>query len=332
MLGNNPEDKILETLKMRMMEIREAIGEEGEDYFDDFTDSRFTEKVPQIVELLRENILKIKDIIEAEHTDYEELYRLKQILEEYNEKLTDSLRISRKQNESLNIKIATMNQKRRDFETKERELDLLIREIQQNSNEMKKNLQNLEKENFELTQKNAEIVQENLEISEENHDQQKRIREMEDDYFNLNEKYLKLQKDYERKEEEYNAIYERVKMIEERVDENDTDYSKIEDENLLLGEALISIEKALTNFKLSMKSFFKMAKNDLPKKSIYKIFYALVENPSLRVKDFKELTHITIPTVYSDIKILEKMGLLSVKREKGVRYQSYMVSLVLNEE
>jgi chromosome segregation ATPase len=332
MLSNNREDKILETLKMRMMEIRDAIGDDDEDDYYASSNSTSMGQVPQIIELLRENILNMKDIIESDHTDYEELYRLKQILEEYNEKLTDSLRISRKQNESLNIKIATMNQKRRDFETKERELDLLIREIQQNSNEMKKKLQNFEKENFELTQKNAEIVQENLEISEENHDQQKRIREMEDDYFNLNEKYLKLQNDYEKKEAEYNSIYERVKMIEERVDENDTDYSQIEDENLLLGEALLSIEKSLMNFKLSMKSFFQMAKNDLPKKSIYKIFYALVENQSLRVKDFKELTKITIPTVYSDIKVLEKMGLLSVKREKGVRYQSYMVSLVLNEE
>ncbi|MHA1728470.1 MAG: hypothetical protein ACTSWY_07030 [Promethearchaeota archaeon] len=329
--------KVLIALKQRMSEIKnnieegESLNESGENYYSN-PNSGYEANTSQVVELLRENIINIKEKIETEHEDYEELYQLKQILEEYNEKLTDSLRISRKQNESLNIKIATMNQKKHDFESKEREMNLIVRELQQNINELKKKIQGLEKDNFELTQKNAEITQENLEVSGDNHEFQKRVAELEDEYFNINEKNLKLQKEYDKKEDEYNKLYDRVKSIEEHVDENDGDYSKIEEENMILGEALLGIEKNMNSYKLSMKQFFQFVKKDLPKKSIYKVLFALIENSSLRVKDFNELINITTSTVYSDIKILENMGIVNVKRGDTKRYSSYLVSLTTNEE
>ncbi|MCP4763701.1 MAG: hypothetical protein GY870_18160 [archaeon] len=331
------EERLVSLLKRRMLEIRKEIGGSEfseEDYNNDNYSNGYVEHTPEVLELLKENLFKIKEEIENEHTEFEELYRLKQILEEYNEKLTDSLRISRKQNESLNIKISQMNQQKRDIESKEREMDLLVRELQQNSNEKDSKLSDIEKENFLLTQKNSELTQENLEISSENHELQKRLEESEDEFFSLNEKNLKLNQDLEKKEEEYNALYDRVKIIEERIDEREGDdvLSTLEEENMILGEGLVAIEKNLLDFKGSVQKFFLFVKGDLPKKSIYKVFFALVDNPVLRIKDIKPITNITIPTIYSDIKILEKMGLLHVKRDSGKRYSEYIVSLIANEE
>ncbi|MHA1648525.1 MAG: hypothetical protein ACTSVL_13245 [Promethearchaeota archaeon] len=283
-------------------------------------------------EFMLNYIETIKKQIEENHEEYEQLFHLKSILEQNIEKLSDSLNVARKQIERQNIKLSSMSKAKSDFENREKEYELNIRDYQSQIREFKKNFQELESRISEITTKNSELAQEVAELTTDNANLQHEKDQLEKDYFNLNEKTIGLEQALTTKQEEYNRIYDRIQALESQIDTNDDNTDNLLQENLDLGEGIIEMEKSMKYMRDAIYKFMDFIRPDLPHKSIFKILFCLIENKRVKVKEFQTLTNITVQKSYSDIKELEKLGMVFIDRQNAKNYMNYVVSLSLGED
>lgn len=283
-------------------------------------------------EFILDYINQIKAQIETSHEEYEQLYRLKSILEQNVEKLSDSLNVARKQIERQNIKLSTMSKAKIDFEAKEKEFELNIRDYQSQMRDLKKLNQEIEIKINEVTSKNSELAQELSEINTEYAEIQREKDQLEKDYFNLNEKLIGVEQALEAKQNEYDRIYDRINIIEKQVQSNEDNTDDLLQENLDLGEGIIEMEKSLRYMREAIFKFMDFIRPDLPPKSLYKILFCLIENKRVKVSEFETLTNITTKTAYSDLKELEKVGMVIIDRQSARNYTNYIVSLSLGED
>ena len=277
-------------------------------------------------------IEQIKSQIEENHEEFEQLFRIKSILEQNIEKLSDSLNVARKQIERQNIKLSSMSKARSDMENREREMELTVRDYQSQLREMKKTTQELESRITEVTQKNSSLAQEVSELTTDNALLHQGKDNMEKDYFNLNEKLLGVEQALEAKTDEFDRISSRIQSVEMQVVSNESSADDLLQENIDLGQGILEMEKSLTYMREAMFKFMDFIRPDLPAKSLYKILFCLIENKRVKVREFKTLTNITTKTSYSDIKELEKLGLVYIDRQNAKSYVDYVVSLALGEE
>ncbi len=326
-------DEDTDALYSRIQNIRSMIGQyEG----DDSSTTVKIENGAQDTEEYREFVLQyidtIKNQIEENHEEYEQLHRLKSILEQNVQKLSDSLNVARKQIERQNIKLSSMSKARSDFESKEKEFELTIRDYQSQMREIKKNSIELDSRIVEVTTKNSELAQEISELMTDNATFQREKDQMDKDYFNLTEKLMGTEQALEAKQAEYDRIYDRINTIENQVNSNENSADDLLQENIALGEGIIEMEKTINFLKEGLFKFMEFIRPDLPPRSLFKILYCLIENKKVKVKEFKTLTNITTKTAYADIKQLEKLGMVYINRQSARSYNDYTVSLVLGEE
>ncbi|UYP44404.1 Chromosome partition protein Smc [Candidatus Lokiarchaeum ossiferum] len=326
-------DEDTDALYRRIQNIKSMLSEENSEYSDG---SINLDEPVQDTDEYREFVLQyidtIKDQIEENHEEYEQLYRLKAILEQNVQKLSDSLNVARKQIERQNIKLSSMSKAKNDFENKEKEFELTIRDYQSQMRELKKNSIEIDSKIAEVTTKNSELAQEISELMTDNAAFQREKDQMDKEIFNLGEKLIASEQALEAKQAEYDQINDRIKMIENQVNSNEDNTDDLLKENIELGEGILEMEKTINYLKEGLFKFMEFIRPDLPPKSLYKILYCLIENKTVKVKEFKTLTNITIKTAYSDIKELENMGMVYINRKNGRSYVDYTVSLVLGDE
>ncbi len=324
-------DHETQALYQRIKYIKSLISENATELPENASDLSDSRSMTEYQEFVLEYIGQIKNQIEENHEEYEQLYRLKNILEQNVEKLSDSLNVARKQIERQNIKLSSMSKAKNDFDNKEKEFELTIRDYQSQIRDVKKYTSDVDNRIREITTKNSTLAQEVSELTTENAELQQEKDQLESEYFNLNEKVMGLEQALEAKNDEYQRIYDRIQTLESQINSNEDNADSLIQENLDLGEGIIEMEKTLTYMRDALYKFMNFIRKDLPGKSLYKILFCLVENKRVRVKEFKDLVNITVKQSYVDIKQLEELGLVFVDRHSARSYVDYMVSLAMND-
>ena len=286
---------------------------------------------PKIV-ILQDALRKVRDELTEQYNEYDELLRLKSILESNHDKLSNSLDISRQQNDKLKMMLATANRRVMELETQEKTIEVEKRELLLERDRVEDDLKKLEEKAFDISQQNATLAQENSELSIQLAKIKEDFEAIETENFDYIQKIAQLEREIENKEREHDEYARRISLIEKNLEQDREEGDHFEKMALDLNQENMRMEETVRRLSDGIRFFLQYVRKDLPSSPSYKIIFTLMKFPKLRVRDFEQEIGITTKKVYEILVDLEKESIVKIDRFSGKSYPDYLCSMSISTE